>query len=301
MNAPPWPDSQPMRPAPVEPLYGALLDVSMRWVGDCFSPPLNSEEPMGLFSKRAGPPAEDPDAWAPLGGGRSLATQSSVDVLLESLAEVLRAYGQPRYKHLPLTFGVPCKWSGQGPAPEATLWCQDSTNEPTLLALWPHGEGTTLAVVPLGNADGNGDRVLVEDWQRKMPMLKDAGTLQKGSLGLGAPKTPDDYVGSTLDAGGRSRTPFNTKLITEELMKMMLIKASSFINHTEGQVAARRFVDEHRAAGGQPDLDSVLADLAVRGRRHGYLPHIQPVPWRTRAVLLDVAPEPGSIWEKCDA
>ena len=102
-----------------------------------------------------------------------------------------------------------------------------------------------------------------------------------------------------MSAAGYRRTRRNTQIVTRAAWSLFLGRAELFIEDREPR-AARRFVRQHslRQPVNEAALQAILDDLARSDP--GLLAHLQWLPVRTRAMMLEHCQDPGTFWGTLD-
>jgi hypothetical protein len=230
----------------------------------------------------------------PLGSGRRLTTSQNVVQCISLLESLLATYRTPKYQHLPPYAFPRWAWHGPSAAPTTVVACDDQAEDFMLIAIWPAGTGSELGVFPLGSGDDRLESLpLIDDWAARDATLRSAGTYGPGLISLAPPQVTRGFTEELLTIAGYPHTPHNLARATRQLAIMFLVKAQELISAQDPR-AAQRFARRHAADkffGARPAsppedyLNWILTDLA--SWNPGFLPYIQELPVRLRAIMLN--------------
>lgn len=253
---------------------------------------------MGFFRRMTASYASEQPAVPPMGSGRRLRSDLAIADCLTTLDGLLRSYREPKYPQMPSYVPVEWVWNSPETPPSTVVSFTDADDDFLLAAFWPVGDGSELALFPLGSGDERlQGMAIIGNWKRFDGSLSSIGVVPGGTITLAAPLLPDDYLEEIVAAAGFPVAPRNVLLIGEKVAQSFLIKAIQFLS-TESDAAAARFQRTHVFDGGEIDefCQSLLDDLVAS--HPGMLPYVQDLPARVRAILLDAVDAPGSFWEQ---
>lgn len=228
----------------------------------------------------------------PLGTGRRLRSGLDIEACLGIVEDVLRGYGPPRYAHLPLLVDTGSRWLGTGAEPARVMSCEDSRQEFLAIAFWRDHGGTISGIFPLGGGDERLSLPIIGHWKMRDGSLTSIGRFDAGQLALRPPVLPNGYFSDILDLAGFPATAENMDILRRQVASMFLIKAQQFIASKDAR-AAELFATEHRwsAAEGESMPQVILDDLG--NWNPGFLPYMQDLPYRVRAILLEDLSDSG--------
>ena len=272
---------------------------------------------MGLFSRAQRLPetAADPPVTGP---GLVLTSALDLGGCLQALGRTLLGFRVPEYTHLPPFTEASWAWDGEREhAPETVIICTDRAGDHVLVAFWPESGGCRIGVVPLsGDQQPGGDqpgdlqpgelqpgepeRAMVAAWrQHDISLSGPVGVLAAGMIRLVPPVLPAGWVAEIVSAAGYRPTRRNTQIAARAAGSLFLGRAELLIGHREPR-AARRFARRHSRRQPMNDkaLQEIIDDLARSDP--GVLPHLQWLPVRARAMMLEHVRDPGTFWGDLD-
>ena len=256
---------------------------------------------MGLFSREQCRPGAAAQARVP-GPGLALTSALDQDGCLRALGRTLLSFRVPEYTHLPPFTQASWAWNGEpGQAPEMLLICVDRAGDYVLVALWPDSRGCRIGLLPLGADQAAGlECSLLTAWrQRDISLSRPTGDLAAGLITLVPPVLPSGWVAEIVSAAGYRPTRRNTQIAARAAGSLFLGRAELFIEHRKPR-AARRFVRRHsrRQPTNEAALQEIIDDLARLDP--GVLPHLQWLPVRTRAMMLELVQDRDTFWGDLD-
>jgi len=171
-----------------------------------------------------------------------------------------------------------------------------------VVALWSREDGSDVGIFAIQDTESRLiSPPLIENLQRRDESFAPAGHFEDRPMTLAAPVLPKDFSEEIVRTAGYPTSPGNIEVITLQLCEMFMVKAQEFIN-TSNPAASSRFV-EGRVAGrpmGIALLQDILTDLGSWGN-HEFLPYIQELPVRCRAILLEnVERSDTGVWSRME-
>lgn len=271
---------------------------------------------MGIFTRRNTESVVTPRRVPSMGTGLRLRSQQDVSRCLEFLERMILGYREPvpssfhsgRNEHIPPYFYPGWVWNG-APAhqPVVVVSFVDRDKHFILMAFWPKGSGAEIGVFPLG---GEGERhrylAVADEWERFDSSVTRGGLFEPGLITLSVPSLPRQFFVEILEVAGFPATENNIAQIVSRLGLMLTMDAQSFIA-TRDKAAADKFVSEHsverflvkvppRHAEEFPAwILSELVDWSA-----DFLPYIQELPMRRRAIILDGVGLDVPLWRILD-
>lgn len=252
---------------------------------------------MGFFRKRV-TSNEASHAQVPsLGSGRRLRSGLALTDCIANLEAILLSYRPPESAYRTPYVFPGWRWNGsREQSPETVISFEDSNNDFLLAAFWPDHSGTECGLFPLGSGDERLSSLpIIGHWKQRDPSLTSIGVFPRGLITLAPPRIPDQFVEEILKTAGFPSTPYNVEAIGTMAGRMFLARAHQLIASHDPR-SADRFIQSHVFTGGplrefgQRVLDDLVAwDPDV-------LPYIQDLPMRVRAISLEAANVPGTIW-----
>lgn len=260
---------------------------------------------MSLFTRERRPSrtAADP---VTLGPGLTVTSALDPEGCLRALDQALLSFRVPEFTHLPSFTAAGWIWTAEpaeAPAPGTVIICADRTGDDVLVALWPGPRGARIGLFPVRGGEEQVDRLhrsLLADWRLCDTSLSVApGGLDAGLIGLAPPVLAGGYADEILSAAGYRCTQRNTQVVMRAAGSLFLARAQQFVAHRKPR-AARRFV--RRNALPQPvsaaALQQIIDDLARWDP--GMLPHVQWMPMRARAIMLERSQDRETFWGDLD-
>jgi hypothetical protein len=257
---------------------------------------------MGLFSREQRLPGAAAEPPVP-GRGLTLTSALDQDGCLRALGRTLLTFRVPEYTHLPTFTEASWTWNGEAHhAPQKVLICADRAGDHVLVLLWPDPRGCRIGLVPLGGGGQRGElecSILAAWRQRDLSLSSPAAGLAAGLIRLIPPVLPAGWVAEIVSAAGYQPTRRNIQIAARAAGSLFLGRAELFIEHREPR-AARRFVRRHsrRQPMNEAALQEIIDDLA--GSDPGVLPHLQWLPVRTRAMMLEHVQDRDTFWGDLD-
>jgi hypothetical protein len=248
---------------------------------------------MGLFTKST-PPANKSPGRAPLASGRRLRSRLApreCATLLEEVFGTYRSRSSTMHQEMPLLAPSGVRWTAADGKPSRSLSGFDRDMQFLLITLGKATDGTTDAGIFTLGADQVRDPV-IGDWKARDQSLTLAGLWPASTAWLTRPPVKDGYIDDILAIAGYPATPSNQFRVADLLFRMMLIKCEEFIQTRQSQAAAREFTRAQKARADWSSapvspLRALLQALAERDT--DFLPYMQDVPMRMRAVALNAA------------
>jgi len=258
---------------------------------------------MGQFTTGK-PTSTTPRGQAPLGSGIRLRSHRTPQDCAALLEEIFSTYRSPVHKGMPLLSRAGVRWTAQEDKPTACRSGFDRDTHFLLITLGAAADGTTEAgIFPLGSDDGQQRHPVVDHWKVRDSSLTSAGTWPAGSAWLTRPPITDGFIDSMLATAGYPATHSNQLRIADLVFRMMLTKCDEFIQVRQSKAVARRFSEAQLARtdwSSSPvrPLRALMQALAEWDT--DFLPYMQDVPPRMRAVALAATTIPRSIWHELD-
>ncbi len=272
---------------------------------------------MILFSREHHRPEADADP--PVSGpGLVLTSALDLDGCLRALGRTLLGFRVPEYTHLPPFTEASWAWNGErGQAPQTVIICTDCAGDYVLVAFWPDSAGCRIGLAPLsggqwpagqwpggrrpgGQQAGEPEWPMATAWRlRDISLSRPAGVLAAGMIRLVPPVLPPGWVAEIVSAAGYRPTRRNTRIAARAAGSLFLGRAELFLGPRKPR-AARRFVRRHSRR--QPRNEAALQEIIDGLARNdpGVLPHLQWLPVRARAMMLEHVQEPGTFWDDLD-
>ncbi len=257
---------------------------------------------MGLFSKDERLPATAAELPVP-GPGLTLTSALDQDGCLRALDRTLLTFRVPEYTHLPTFTEAAWAWNGEpGHAPQKVVIGIDRAGDYLLVAFWPDPRGCRIGLLPLGcdHQPGQLECSMLAAWRlRDQSLSMPAGDLAAGLIRLVPPVLPPGWVAEIVSAAGSRPTRRNIQIAARAAGSLFLGRAELFIEH-QNLRAARRFVRRHsrRQPMNETALQEIIDDLAGTGP--GVLAHLQWLPVRARAMMLEHVQDRGTFWGDLD-
>lgn len=257
---------------------------------------------MGLFSRDQRLPGIAAEPPVP-GPGLTLTSALDQDGCLRALGRTLLTFRVPEYTHLPTFTEASWAWNGEpGQAPQKVLICADRAGDYVLVALWPDPRGCRIGLVPLGgdHQPGELECSMLAAWRLgDLSLSMPAAGLAAGLIRLVPPVLPSGWVAEIVSSAGYRPTRRNIQIAARAAGSLFLGRAELFIEHREPR-AARRFVRRHsrRQPMSEAALQEIIDDLARTDP--GLLPHLQWLPVRARALMLEHVQDRDTFWGDLD-
>jgi hypothetical protein len=263
---------------------------------------------MGLFTKSAARGSGNLAATGIgcLDTGRRLRSSNAPQESARVLAQVFGGYRAQKYPELPPLVPSGVRWLGDQGSPAIALSGMDESGDFILLTLAPGpGGGTDAGIFPLGSGPGRLSMSLVGHWKTRDSSLSSVGQWPARTAALTVPPINDRLISDTLAAAGYPASPANLRRMAGVYLDQFLVKSYQFIEGTQGQGVAKRFIDDQRRRADFTELTGPLRMTlqALANWNSGVLPYVQDLPYRAKGVLLDVArANPGAgIWADMQA
>jgi len=251
-----------------------------------------------------------------MGSGLRLSSQHSVSRCLEFLERMILKYRQPipssfhsgNNEHIPPYFHPGWVWNG-APAQEPVVVVSfaDRDKHFILMAFWPKESGAEIGVFPLGGETERGRYLAVADeWEQLDGSVMRCGLFEPGLITLSVPSLPRQFFVEVLQVAGFPATENNVAQIASSLGRVLTMDAQNFIA-TRDKVAADKFVSEHSAERFHVKFPSrrieefpawILSELVNWSA--DFLPYIQELPMRRRAIILDGIGLDVPLWRMLD-
>jgi hypothetical protein len=258
---------------------------------------------VGLFTRERRPPWTAADLVT-LGPGLTVTSALDLEGCLRALNQTLLSFRVPEFAHLPTFTSVGWIWTAEpAEAPGTVIICADQTGNDVLVALWPGPTGSRIGLFPVrGGAEQAArlHRSMLAAWRLCDTSLSvPPGGVAAGLIGLAPPVLAGGYAEEVLSAAGYRRSQRNTQIVMRAAGSLFLARAQQLIARRELR-AARRFARRHALP--QPvsavALQQIIDDLARWDP--GTLPHLQWIPMRARAIMLERCQDRDTFWADLD-
>lgn len=259
---------------------------------------------MSPFRRKERGQVSESRATTPLGPGLRIRSAQDLPGRLDILKRMIRGYREPKYMHLPPYVETGWTWNGpHGEQPETVVSFRDRDDDVTFMAFWPDGY---LGIFPLGEDYHRRYLAVADDWERFDASHMRYGMLQSGLISLITPPIPRQFFVDALALTRFPPTEFNIAKVAANLGLMLTLDARSFIG-TRNQAAAERFVSRHtlehflnKFPEGPVDQFPywIMSDLAAWSPE--FLPYLQELPARRRAILVDPAGADTPFWRQLE-
>jgi hypothetical protein len=249
---------------------------------------------MGLFNNgtRQASGGNAVAAVANLDTGRRLRSDLAPPESARLLASVFSGYRERKYPELPLLVPAGVRWAGPEGAPAIALSGNDESGHFVLLTLAPApGGGTDAGLFPLASGPERLSPSLVGHWKTRDPSLSSTGRWPARTAALTPPPISDRLISDTLTAAGYPASPVNLHRMAAVYLDQFLVKSYQFIEGSQGEGSAKRFVAEQRRGADFAELTGPLRMTlqALANWNSGVLPYVQDLPYRAQSVLMSVA------------
>jgi hypothetical protein len=257
---------------------------------------------MGLFAKSK-PPSTRPLGQAPLDSGRWLRSRLAPQGCATLLEQVFSTYRAPVHQKMPLLVPAGVRWTDEEGTPVLCLSGFDKNTHFLLITLGAAADGTTNAgVFLLGTGEDRLRHPVIGDWKTRDSSLTSIGTWPANTAWLTPPPISDGYIADMVAAAGYPATPANQFRIADMVFRMMQLKCEEFIRTGQSQAVAKGFTRTQQA---RADWSSPVGPLrallqALAEWDADFLPYMQDVPLRMRAVALAATASKNSIWHQLE-
>jgi hypothetical protein len=260
---------------------------------------------VSLFTRERRPPRTAADLVT-LGPGLTVTSALDLEGALRALDQTLLSFRVPEFAHLPTFTSTGWIWKAEpaeAPAPETVIICSDQTGDDVLVALWPGPTGSRIGLFPVRGGEEQPARLhrsMLAAWRLCDTSLSvPPGGVAAGMIGLAPPALAGGYAEEVLSAAGCRVTQRNTQNVMRAAGSLFLARAQQLIAHRKLR-AARRFVRRHALS--QPvsavALQQIIDDLARWDS--AMLPHVQWIPARARAIMLERCQDRDTFWADLD-